>query len=85
MLNPNISGSFCNVLYQSFSGANNITSKGGFFDDPNSGGGGAFTAAATKINGNDGIGFNASRSNNKYGTSFTVQPMSTRLLCLVRT
>ena len=80
---PNITGSFDNVLYQNFNGSNDIDPKGAI-DNPSIGGN-AFTAVATKINGNDGIGFDASLSNNKYGASSTVQPMSTRLLCLVRT
>ena len=83
MLGPNITGSFDNVLYQNFNGSNDIDPKGAI-DNPSIGGN-AFTAVATKINGNDGIGFDASLSNNKYGASSTVQPMSTRLLCLVRT
>ena len=81
---PNITGKFNTgagglwnpVAFVSIGGAfNGWASNGAGRADP-------WTANTACSN---GMSFVASRSNNKYGISSTVQPQSTRLLCLVRT
>ena len=83
---PNISGSFCNLLYQSFGGTVNINAKGAFEYVDTGGGNPVGTQYTVTLKPVDGIRFDAKKSHIFYGrTTSTIQPMSTRALCLVRT
>ena len=83
---PNISGGFWDLI-------GSTTNKGDYMGAAN----GAFYTNYYKdenhfhkLSGNDvgigdGIGFNASRSNNKFSKSSTVQPQSMRVFAICRT
>lgn len=83
---PNITGSFNNLLYQSFGGTVNINAQGAFDYVDTGGGNPVGTLYPLTLKTVDGIQFDAKKSHIFYGrTTSTIQPMSTRTLCLVRT
>lgn len=70
---PNITGSFCNILYQITDKEEVSLIEKGCFTNPNIGGAAVSITNIKNISGNDGIGFDASKSNSIYGTSSEVR------------
>ena len=81
---PNITGEFGTGASGLWNPAAFVNIRGAFNGHKSNGAGRADPWTANTACSN-GMSFVASRSNNKYGASSTVQPQSTRLLCLVRT
>ena len=65
-------------------GVNNLDVKG-CFANPNIGGGAFGPSSQAKLNSNDGVEVNASLSSKIYSKSSTVQPLSLRVISIVRT
>ena len=81
---PNITGAFNTGTGGLWNPAPFVEIKGAFNGWASGGAGRADPWVANTACSN-GLSFVASRSNNKYGASTTIQPSSTRFLCLVRT